>query len=230
MPASSYEFEGFELNLRRYELRRNGHVVKLEKIPMKLLILLVSRDGDLVTREEIVDKLWGKDVFVETEHSVNTAVRKIRHALDDDSDSPRFVVTVPTKGYRFVAEVHETNHQPFHRGQKTVHSTQTSIVGRERELAELHRGLDDAASGRGRLLLISGEPGIGKTRLADEIAGVAEAKRLALLGLLWRRASAAPAVISQDRRTRLRPAPKRLAEEPSPNAVQRNTSVSYANE
>jgi TolB-like protein/DNA-binding winged helix-turn-helix (wHTH) protein/Tfp pilus assembly protein PilF len=105
LPASSYEFEGFELNLRRYELRRNGHVIKLEKIPMELLILLVSRDGDLVTREEIVDKLWGKDVFVETEHSVNTAVRKIRQALGDDPDDPRFVKTLVGRGYRFSATV-----------------------------------------------------------------------------------------------------------------------------
>jgi TolB-like protein/DNA-binding winged helix-turn-helix (wHTH) protein/Tfp pilus assembly protein PilF len=105
LPVSAYEFEGFELDLKRYELRRNGRVLKLEKIPMELLILLVSRDGDLVSREEIVDKLWGKDVFVDTEHSINTAVRKIRQALGDDPDNPRFVKTLVGKGYRFSARI-----------------------------------------------------------------------------------------------------------------------------
>src|SRR5258708_34298855 len=181
MPANICRFAEYELDRSAYQLRRKGRPVQLERIPLDLLFILADSHGQLVTREEILERVWGKGVFPDTDNAINTAVRKIRHALDDDSDSPRFVVTVPTKGYRFVAEVHETNHQPFHRGQKIVHSTQTSIVGRERELAELHRGLDDAASGRGCLLLIWGEPGIGKTRLADEIAGVAEAKRVALL-------------------------------------------------
>ena len=111
MPISSYEFEGFELDLKRYELRRNGRVLKLEKLPMELLILLVSRDGQLVSREEIAERLWGKDVFVETEHSVNTAVRKIRQALGDDPDNPRFVKTLVGKGYRFSATINSRAEQ-----------------------------------------------------------------------------------------------------------------------
>jgi Tol biopolymer transport system component/DNA-binding winged helix-turn-helix (wHTH) protein/tRNA A-37 threonylcarbamoyl transferase component Bud32 len=103
--VSSYEFEEFQLDLRRYELRRGGQALRLEKIPMELLILLLSRNGDLVSREEIVERLWGKDVFVETEHSINTAVRKIRQVLADDSDNPRFVKTLKGKGYRFDATV-----------------------------------------------------------------------------------------------------------------------------
>src|SRR5262249_15497320 len=74
----SYQFEGFQLDVGRYELRRSGHVLRLEKIPMELLILLISRQGGLVSREEIAEKLWGQDVFIETEHGINTAVRKIR--------------------------------------------------------------------------------------------------------------------------------------------------------
>jgi TolB-like protein/DNA-binding winged helix-turn-helix (wHTH) protein/Tfp pilus assembly protein PilF len=105
LPASLYQFEGFELDLKRFELRRNGQALKLERIPMELLILLVSRNGDLVSREEIVEKLWGKNVFIEAEHSVNTAIRKIRQALEDDPDNPRFVKTVVGKGYRFSAAV-----------------------------------------------------------------------------------------------------------------------------
>ena len=165
MSAIICRFAEYELDRNAYQLRRKGCPVQLERIPLDLLFILADSRGQLVTREEILERVWGKGVFLDTDNAINTAMRKIRHALNDDSDSPRFVVTVPTKGYRFVAEVHETKHQPFHRRKKTVRSTQTCIVGRERELAALHRGLDDAASGRGRLLLISGEPGIGKTRL-----------------------------------------------------------------
>jgi TolB-like protein/DNA-binding winged helix-turn-helix (wHTH) protein len=100
-----YQFEGFQLDVARYELRRNGHVLKLEKIPMELLILLVSRKGELVSREEIIAQLWGPGVFIETEHSINTAIRKIRQTLGDDPERSRFVQTVVGKGYRFVGPI-----------------------------------------------------------------------------------------------------------------------------
>ncbi len=97
------KFENIELDLSSYQLRRNGTVIKLERIPMELLILLAGRNGQLVSREEIIEKLWGKDVFVDSEHGVNTAIRKIRNALQDDPENPRFIETVVGKGYRFVA-------------------------------------------------------------------------------------------------------------------------------
>ena len=103
--ASPYQFDGFQLDVACYELRRNGHVLKLEKIPMELLILLISRRGELVSREEIIARLWGQDVFIETEHGINTAVRKIRQTLGDDPERPRFVQTVVGKGYRFVGPI-----------------------------------------------------------------------------------------------------------------------------
>lgn len=105
MASPRYQFDRFELDLKRYELRKDNHVLKLEKIPMELLILLVSRHGELVSREEIIEQIWGRDVFVETEHSINTAIRKIRQTLGDDSEHPRFVQTVVGKGYRFVERV-----------------------------------------------------------------------------------------------------------------------------
>jgi len=104
LPATAYAFQDFELDLKRYELRRNGHVLKLEKIPMELLILLVSRKGELVSRDEIIEKLWGKDVFVETEHGINTAIRKIRQALNEDPENS-CIKTVVGKGYRFSAPI-----------------------------------------------------------------------------------------------------------------------------
>src|SRR5580692_4831087 len=94
-----------ELDLGRYELRRQGQRVKLEKKPMELLIFLVSRRDQLVSRQEIVGKLWGSDLFIDTEPNVNNVVRKIRTALGDDSAKPRFLETVVGKGYRFVGPV-----------------------------------------------------------------------------------------------------------------------------
>jgi TolB-like protein/DNA-binding winged helix-turn-helix (wHTH) protein len=103
VPSSSYKFGEFELDCARYELRRHGRTLKLERIPMELLILLAEKDGNVVSRQEIIERLWGKDVFVDTEHGINTAIRKIRLALKDDPERPRFVQTVTGKGYRFVA-------------------------------------------------------------------------------------------------------------------------------
>lgn len=111
MPAGVIKFDEFELDLGRYELRRgDGRAIRLEKIPMELLILLVERDGQLVTREEIVQKLWGADVFVDTRQGINTAVRKIRLALKDDPDNPRILQTVFGKGYRLAAQVRTAPH------------------------------------------------------------------------------------------------------------------------
>lgn len=94
-----------ELDLGRYELRRLGRRVKLEKKPMELLIFLVGRREQLVTRKEIVAKLWRSDLFVDTEPNINNIVRKIRTALGDDSAEPHFLETVVGKGYRFVGPV-----------------------------------------------------------------------------------------------------------------------------
>ena len=103
MSVGIVKFAEFELDGGRYELRRGDRVLKLEKIPMELLTLLAESNGRLVSRDEIVEKIWGKDVFVDTEHGINTAIRKIRQALGDDPEQPRFVQTVTGKGYRFVA-------------------------------------------------------------------------------------------------------------------------------
>ncbi len=94
-----------ELDLHRYELRVNGETVRLEKIPMDLLIYLVDNRDRLVTRETIAERLWGKDVYLDTEQGINTAVRKIRQALGDDAEQAQFLQTVVGKGYRFVGPI-----------------------------------------------------------------------------------------------------------------------------
>jgi TolB-like protein/DNA-binding winged helix-turn-helix (wHTH) protein/Tfp pilus assembly protein PilF len=106
MPSDVIRFgDELELDRRAYELRRSGRSLKLERIPMELLLLLVERRGELVSREEIIEKIWGKDVFLDTDSSINAAVRKIRQALKDDPERPLFVQTITGKGYRFVAAV-----------------------------------------------------------------------------------------------------------------------------
>src|SRR6266404_3933585 len=94
-----------ELDTVRYELRRGARVLRLEKIPMELLILLAERKDQLVGRQDIIERLWGKDVFLDTEQGINTAVRKIRLVLRDDPEKPKFLQTVVGKGYRLVGPV-----------------------------------------------------------------------------------------------------------------------------
>jgi DNA-binding winged helix-turn-helix (wHTH) protein/tetratricopeptide (TPR) repeat protein len=98
-----------ELDLGRYELRRHGRPVKLEKKPMELLIYLVGRREQLVSRKDIVAKLWRSDLFIDTEPAINNLVRKIRTALGDISTKPRFLETVVGKGYRFVGPIRVIN-------------------------------------------------------------------------------------------------------------------------
>jgi TolB-like protein/DNA-binding winged helix-turn-helix (wHTH) protein/Tfp pilus assembly protein PilF len=105
MPRETIRFEDFELDPGSFELRRTGRLVKLERIPLQLLFLLAKNRDRLVTREEILLAIWGKDVFVDADNSINTAVRKARQALKDDPENPRFLRTIPGKGYRFSALV-----------------------------------------------------------------------------------------------------------------------------
>ena len=104
-PGPIYEFLDFRIDCGRFELARKGHPVRMERKPLELLMLLVSREGQLVTREEIARRLWSAEVFVDTEHGINTAIRKIRTALRDDPENPQFVQTVTGMGYRFIAPV-----------------------------------------------------------------------------------------------------------------------------
>ena len=104
MTTDLLRFGEFELNRSAYQLRRAGDIVRLERLPMELLLLLVERRGQLVTRNEILERLWGANVVRDVDHSINTAIRKIRLVLRDDPENPRLLHTVPGKGYRFAAE------------------------------------------------------------------------------------------------------------------------------
>jgi DNA-binding winged helix-turn-helix (wHTH) protein len=103
MPEKKVRFAEFELDFGRFQLYRAGILVRLEGLPMQLLMFLIENRGHLVKREEIADELWGKDVFVDVEQGINTAIRKIRMALEDDCFQPEYLQTVVGRGYRFVA-------------------------------------------------------------------------------------------------------------------------------
>jgi len=103
--AQVFHFGDFTLDQSRYRLQRGERILRLERQPMELLFLLVQRRGELVTREEVADRLWGTTVFVDIDQSINTAVRKVRMVLRDDPDKPHFIETVVGKGYRFAAPV-----------------------------------------------------------------------------------------------------------------------------
>lgn len=111
-------FGDYELDCRTGELRRNGVRVRLQPQPAKVLAILVARAGDVVTRQELADEVWGAGTYVDFEHGLNFAIRRIRSVLEDDPESPRYLETVPKRGYRFIATVTSN-------GDRTVKSPNT---------------------------------------------------------------------------------------------------------
>jgi len=103
--SQEIQFGEYALDLRTGELRRNGNLVKLQPQPAKVLTILASRAGEIVTRSELTDQVWGAETYVDFEHGLNYAIRQIRSVLEDDPESPRFLETIPKRGYRFIAEI-----------------------------------------------------------------------------------------------------------------------------
>ena len=104
-PANLVRFGIFEVDLAAGELRKSGVRIRLQEQPFQVLTLLVQRPSELVTREELRQKLWPADTFVDFDHSLNTAINKLREALNDSAATPRYIETLPRRGYRFVATV-----------------------------------------------------------------------------------------------------------------------------
>ena len=104
MSQKKVRFDQFELDFGRLQLCRGGTPLRLEGLPLQLLMLLIENQRTVVTREQIAESLWGKDFFVDVEQGINTAIRKIRIVLGDDFVQPRFLKTVVGRGYCFVAE------------------------------------------------------------------------------------------------------------------------------
>src|SRR5215510_11388250 len=116
-PSASVQvvrFGVYEVNLRSGELRKSGIKIKLHDQPFQILVILLERPGELVTREEIRKRLWPGETFVDFDHSLNNAVNRLREALGDSAESPRFIETLPRCGYRFVAQTIHTSSAEIH--------------------------------------------------------------------------------------------------------------------
>jgi DNA-binding winged helix-turn-helix (wHTH) protein len=103
--SAAIRFDVFEVDLRAGELYKAGRRIKLQIQPFRALALLLERPGEVITREEFEKRLWSQDTFVDFDHSLNTAIRKLRQALGDDNKKPRFVETLPKRGYRFIGNL-----------------------------------------------------------------------------------------------------------------------------
>ncbi len=184
MVADLRVFPPFRLDSNEQRLWRGTEEIRLRAKTFAVLRYLVEHPGQLVTKAALLDAVWADVSVSDTMPAIS--VRELRKTLGDEARTPRFIETVHRRGYRFIAAVKSEPNRGSTRTappeiSSAVPSQQGSFVGREHERSELRAGLADATSGRGRLFLISGEPGIGKTRLCAELALEAHANGMAVL-------------------------------------------------
>ncbi len=127
-------FSAYEVNLRAGELYKGGRKIRLQDQPFHILAMLLEHPGQVVAREELQRKLWPADTFVDFDHSLNTAVKKLRQALNDDKKKPRFIETLPKRGYRFIGAV-EFPTKPAAPPQETSTAAASNSVGRVAKLS-----------------------------------------------------------------------------------------------
>ena len=169
-PVPIYRFGAFELDFERQELRRDGSRAELQRKPLQLLLYLARHRDRVVSKDELLDHVW-PDVVI-SENALTSALRQVRRVFGDKGRSPRFIENLRGHGYRFIAAGQQ-------RSQTTPPdpaSTDSPFVGRETILGRLEAALDSSTKGRGRVVLLAGEPGIGKTRTAVEFARRARAR------------------------------------------------------
>lgn len=156
-------FDAFEADLRAEELYKAGRKIKLQVQPFHVLAMLLEKPGEVVTREELQKRLWPADTFVDFDHSLNTAIKKLRQALNDDKKKPRFVETLPKRGYRFLATV------------------KRPVASREPETTPAHASATRAqapSSWVGRVAKLSCEDGLSFVLVAIDEAAAVERKKL----------------------------------------------------
>ena len=185
-------FGTFELDVAGGALRRRGLRVHLQEMPLQVLLMLLEQPGELVRRDDFYTRLWPNDALGILDDNLNTAVGKLRVALDDSPRNPRFIETVPRRGYRFIAPVTSDDaasptaavaaSAPARSELRAPPSqdaaprrTSSLFVGRAREMEELRGALMACRGGRRHVVIVAGEAGIGKTRIAEELAGEADA-------------------------------------------------------
>lgn len=172
---TTLRFGAFVANLRSGELLKGNKNLKLQDQPFKILAMLLERAGEVVTREELQKKLWPDNTFVDFDHGINMGIAKIREALGDSAEKPRFVETVGRRGYRFIAGIDSA---PASSARPFPLSARRHSVGREKERTELGLAFESAVGGHGLLVCVAGEPGIGKTTLVqDFLSGLQESGR-----------------------------------------------------
>jgi cholera toxin transcriptional activator len=137
-------FGVFEVDVNAGELRKNGMKLRLQGQPFQVLALLLEHQGEIVTREELQRKLWPSDTFVDFDHSLNTAINKVREALGDSASNPRYVETVARKGYRFIAPL-----QPERQTHQAMPASANAVPEPAQETARLHPELDVPIPRRG---------------------------------------------------------------------------------
>jgi TolB-like protein/DNA-binding winged helix-turn-helix (wHTH) protein/Tfp pilus assembly protein PilF len=139
-----YRFGVFEAHGRTGELRKHGRVLKLRGRPFDILLLLLARGGDVISRDELRRQLWPADTFVDFDHGLNSAMNRLREALGDSAENPRFIETLPKRGYRFIAPVEVLGHEPIRRQREEVHED------RDAAGAESPTEVSDASTPRSR--------------------------------------------------------------------------------
>jgi len=139
--AKIVRFGVFEVDLTAGELRKSGSKVRLQEQPFQLLAYLLTRSGEVVTRDELREKLWPADTFVDFDHSLNTAVNKVREALGDSASSPRFVETLARRGYRFLGPVDRVGVVRIDEDLASSASTDSSTIDPELEIPLPRRGV-----------------------------------------------------------------------------------------
>jgi TolB-like protein/DNA-binding winged helix-turn-helix (wHTH) protein/Tfp pilus assembly protein PilF len=186
LPQSIRFGEDFELDFRPRRLRRDSHVLKLERIPLEILILLLEHQGEIVSREQIVARVWGNDVFLDTDNSIRGAIRKIRQALKDDPETPRFIQTVTGRGYRFIAPIIS----PAEEHPSEPPKLEVSVVptGTQSSVSE-----PDSGPQGGSLVLMDQEHRRTRTWIFVGLSSLAVVSILSLLAFWGLRGSRAPA-------------------------------------
>ncbi len=183
---AAFQFGVFELDPIAGELRKRGVRLRLQEQPLQILAALLERPGEIITRDEIQERLWPAGTYVDYDNAINGAIRKLRDALGDSAECARFIETLARRGYRFIAPVSMSGDRvAVEKGPEPPKQAAPSIrlIGRGKEQTVLLRLLDAAMVGRGSMVLIGGEPGIGKTQMTRAVLNDA-AKRgcFAVLG------------------------------------------------
>jgi DNA-binding winged helix-turn-helix (wHTH) protein len=146
-PPALVRFDGFEADLRAGELRRNGVRVRLQDLPFRALTLLLSRPGEVITREEFRQALWPSDVFVDFAQGISSAVMRLRDALRDSADNPVFIETIERRGYRWIGPIQRQEPLPEGPREKESKEDQATLSAAVQPLAVADDGLRPPGAG-----------------------------------------------------------------------------------